>query len=68
MPNVVWIEEWLRRKEEKEWLRRLRFHIHSNGGQCWYPSRNENGELEWEPVYGVPEPVCVLREWPKSKT
>jgi hypothetical protein len=65
MSNVVWIEEWLRRKEEKEWLRRLRFHIHRNGGRCWYPVRD--GELEWERVYGVGEPVCVLREWPEEK-
>ena len=26
------------------------------------------GEWEMEPVYGVPDPVCVLRPWPKSKT
>ena len=51
MSNVVWIEEWLRRKEEREWQRRLRFHIHRNGGRCWYPVRD--GELEWERVYGV---------------
>jgi hypothetical protein len=51
--TVISIEEWLRRKEEKEWLRRLRFHFLRNGGQCWYPSRNDKGELEWEPVYGT---------------
>ena len=57
--NVVWIEEWLRRKSMKEWLRRK-----ATGGRCWYPTRqNENGDWELEAVYGVPEPVCVLREW-----
>jgi hypothetical protein len=54
MSNVVWIKEWLRRKGDRE--RRKHW-----DGRCWYPSRNEKGELEWEQVYGVPKPVCVHR-------
>jgi hypothetical protein len=55
--NVVWIEEWLRRKSMKEWLRRKH-------QRCWYPTRwnEETGEWEWEPVDGVGEPICVYRE------
>ena len=60
--TVIYIEEWL-------WRQSLRRHIHRNGGQCWYPVRqNAEGEWEMESVYGVPDPVCVLRPWPKSKT
>ena len=57
MSNVIWLDEWLRRKSMKEWLR-----LKATEGRCWYPVRqNENG-VEWEPVYGVPDPICVYRE------
>ena len=58
MSNVVWIKEWLHHQS----MRRLKIYIQRNGGRCWYPSRNEKGELEWEEVCGVPEPICVYRE------
>jgi hypothetical protein len=63
MSNVIWIKEWLHRQS----MRRLKAYIHRNGGQCWYPIRQkENGNWELEPVYGVPEPVCVLRPKPSE--
>jgi hypothetical protein len=56
--NVISIEEWLRRKSMKEWQRRK-----ATGERCWYPVRQkENGDWEFEPVYGVGEPICVYRE------
>jgi hypothetical protein len=61
MSNVVWIEEWLRRKG----IAGNPGHARYAGGQCWYPTQwnEERGEWEWEPVYGVPDPVCVYRPW-----
>jgi hypothetical protein len=47
-----------RRKSMKEWQRRK-----ATGERCWYPVRQkENGDWEFEPVYGVGEPICVYRE------
>ena len=58
MSNVIWLEEWLRRQSEKDWQP-----LKATGERCWYPTRqNENGNWEFEPVYGVPEPICVYRE------
>jgi hypothetical protein len=57
--NVIWIEEWLRRKR----IDGDPGHGRYAGGQCWYPTRqNEKGDWEWEPVEGVGEPICVYRE------
>jgi hypothetical protein len=57
--TVIYIKEWLHRQS----MRRLKLHIlKGTVDDAWYPNRNEKGELEWEEVYGVPEPICVYRE------
>jgi hypothetical protein len=57
MPNVIWIEEWLRRKDQRQRI---------GGGRRWYPSRwnEEKGDWEWEPVDAAPCTDIALARMP----